>query len=85
MAGDFALVLWNFFHHHSGYLLLFFTMKLLALVALVALLGVVIGDRTLVVVDDLSVKDTHSIFFKSLTGIDCAHHHHHSVPPLTSA
>lgn len=42
----------------------------LALVALVALLGVVIGERTLVVVDDLSVKDTHSTFFKSLTGID---------------
>lgn len=41
-------------------------MRLLALVALVALLGVVLGDRTLVVLDDLSTKETHSIFFKSL-------------------
>jgi hypothetical protein len=43
-------------------------MKILALVALVALLGLAFGERTLVVVDNLSVKDTHSIFFKSLTG-----------------
>lgn len=42
-------------------------MKALALLALVALLGVVCAQRTLVVVDDLSVKDTHSIFFKSLS------------------
>lgn len=39
------------------------------MIALVAILfGLVYGERTLVVVDDLSVKDTHSIFFKSLTG-----------------
>jgi oligosaccharyltransferase complex subunit beta len=42
-------------------------MKVFALVALVALLGVAFGERTLVVVDNLAVKDTHSIFFKSLT------------------
>lgn len=42
-------------------------MKAVALLALVAILGVVCADRTLVVVDNLSVKDTHSIFFKSLT------------------
>eukprot|EP00026_Physarum_polycephalum_P009024 Phypoly_transcript_09134.p1 GENE.Phypoly_transcript_09134~~Phypoly_transcript_09134.p1 ORF type:complete len:441 (+),score=85.61 Phypoly_transcript_09134:55-1323(+) len=42
-------------------------MKVFALFALVALLGVALGERTLVVVDNLSVKDTHSIFFKSLT------------------
>ena len=55
-------------------------MKVLALFALVALLGVVaFAERTLVVVDTLSVKDTHSIFFKSLTGIlaqACAGEHH---------
>lgn len=49
--------------HHS-------MMKAVAvLLALVALLGVVCADRTLVVVDDLSIKDTHSTFFKSLTGM----------------
>jgi hypothetical protein len=44
-------------------------MKVFALFALVALMGVALGERTLVVVDNLAVKDTHSIFFKSLTGI----------------
>lgn len=51
----------DFLHHHI-------TMKALALFALVALLGVAFGQRTLVVVDSRSVKDTHSTFFKALTG-----------------